>query len=647
LRCVVSLLLVLLLSIACAPVLSAPAPPVRFGFAWDSEWTWEQLSAHVLQTAPEAAATVQRLKQVLPLAQARLLLRYLAELPAIAEVRHLPDRIAIDRRANRLPDVQKALDAALQDFAPRDDLGGMLSAAERLAVARAQTADWFMPDLTGRVYKPVPVRDKRHPRIRVRFDFRAAEALLDRLGAENTTDAEWEKLASEPIFKQLLAHRGAARLRREELMDWWRRAQDPAPLNRLYEWVYPGSYYDYGGVAVNAEGYRSLLKQIRAGQANLVDRVRARLSRFLPDDLDLDATVFFLFAGDVDGWATGSGLGIDLEHFGDDYDYLERVIAHECFHMAQSVAVLPVTTLVPEDVPDRAFHDGLLEAAWREGIASYVGTVWTASPAPDDLARSFKLFETACDALYRSHDMVAYRQRIRGGLNMAGPLYHVGWRMAQVIEKELGPEAVTELQTLGPGVFFARYIEAYHRATFAEVPAAQRFRPDIEEAIRRVAAGLDAPALLEAARIARIPEQERARDSANRFLEAREHDPQAALALVYLGDALARRRRDFAQAERLMVPGLKMLGAQAGDLVRREGYLLLSLRAAPQALAVFQAGVEIAPNDPQRRYFVGEAYRLSGDPERARAAYRRALALDAQYEPARRALALLGDAPGR
>jgi tetratricopeptide (TPR) repeat protein len=620
------------------------APLQRFGFRWDVEWTWEKLATFVAQESPRALSHVERLRHRVSLPYARLVMRHLAKLPNLADVRFLPDRTALDWRIPRLERTKTILKEALRNFWPRNNLEDMLATASVLAQARAHLADCFVPDLHGKKYKPEPTQENAPSHIQVRFDFRLADQLLNILSKDNTPDTERAKIVDDIVFKQLLRRRGIITITRGQAMEWLRRAQDPSPLNRLYEWVYPGSYFDFGGVAVYAEGYRSLVQEIKSAQNHLIERVRARLSRFLPKDLSLEITVNFLFAGEADGWTSGRIVGIHLEHMGDDFGYLSRVIAHECFHYAQSAACWPLTTLVSEGEA-RALHDGLMMAVWREGMASYVGADWVSSPPITDIVQGFKLFTEAFDKLHRQRDLAAYKRIIQQGLAGSGPLYRMGWHMAKAIEAKKGLNAFVDVQILGPAILFARYIEAYRDSTLNEVPATLRFRPDIEDAILHVAAGVDAPTLLEAARIRRLNSRQAVVEAALRFVAKYAKRSEAALALIQLGEHIARQFQDASTAQKLMEPGLRILGAQQEELVKRAGYLFLEQGTPEQAIAVFQIGVETAPHKATRHYLLGECYRLLGELESARAAYRRALALDSQFAPAQRALARIGGQP--
>ncbi|HXG23720.1 MAG TPA: hypothetical protein VNJ09_04125, partial [Chthonomonadales bacterium] len=180
------------------------APLERFGFRWDTDWTWEALAAHVNQEAPHALNHVERLRREVSPSYARIMLRHLAELPNMADIRFLPDRTALDWRIPRLEMVKTTLREALSDFWPRNSLEDMLATAAVLAQARSRLANRFVPDLRGMRYKPVPTKEKVSPRIQVRFDFRLADRLLHILSKDSAPDSELARVVDDIVFKQLL-----------------------------------------------------------------------------------------------------------------------------------------------------------------------------------------------------------------------------------------------------------------------------------------------------------------------------------------------------------------------------------------------------------------------------------------------------------
>lgn len=466
---------------------------VRYGFNWSVDWTWEQLEAHITQAAPSAAETVGRLRIRLPLPQARSLFAVLTTLPNLADIARVASRADSDRKTWQATAARQALAAGFAGYTPQNGLSDLMETANRLHTVRALIACDFLPEMKGREYQPVAVTDPASARLRLRFDFTAAHALLDYLeepdvSVETRSAADpAEKLADLPALRLLVAHRTQAKLTREELVLWLRRAQDPDPLNRLYEWVNPSAYYDFGGLAAQPEVWRAQLAEVERHRENLQARVQARLSRYLPVDLTLDAPVYFLFAADVDGWATNKGVGLDLEHFGDDFDYLARTIAHEVYHMAQAARQHPLNTGTgAQNSPDAQLRDDLLSAVWREGMASLVGSFRADPPNRAEVDASFRQFEAAYDALYKKGRPAEFEQRVQDGLYEAAGFYYLGRSMAQHIETRLGRALVVELGGQPAEQLFARYIALYRGAGRADIPDTQRFRPDIEATLRRM-----------------------------------------------------------------------------------------------------------------------------------------------------------------
>ncbi len=466
----------------------------RYGFNWSAAWTWEQLEAHVSQASPEAGKTVAHLRKTLSVSQARTLFTTLTALPNLADVAAVGSRANGDRRTWQANAARQALAEGFARFTPQNSLPGLMDTAHRLASARARTASDFLPNIEGREYHPVAVTETASPRLRLRFDFTATHALLDYLdGPSAASDTRSsavaaERLADLPALRLLVAHRTRTQLTRDELVLWLRRAQDPDPLNRLYEWVNPSAYYDFGGLAAQPGVWRAQLAEIERHRENLQARVQARLSRYLPADLTVDAPVYFLFAADVDGWATNQGVGLDLEHFGDDFDYLARTIAHEVFHMAQATLTRSAAAIAgPPNSTDTRFRSDLLAAVWREGMASHVGAFRADLPRSAEVDDSFRQFEAAYDALYKKDDIAEFQRRVQDGLYEAAGFYYLGQSMTQHIESRLGRPVVVALSSQPAERLFARYIEAYRSASRTDIPDTQRFRPDIEAALLKMA----------------------------------------------------------------------------------------------------------------------------------------------------------------
>ena len=610
---------------------------IRYGIDWDSNWTWEQLA---VKASPDAISRMGVLRGSIAEAQARKLLQIIAHLPEPFAARKIVGRTLLDRKNGKLQAVKYELDKVFT-VVPYDNLDGMLLLAVRLTNARIKLRDPFVPDPPDMPVPPLPHAVSIPVNLNIVFDFTPAERLLEALDSKAPSNSLWEALADLPVYGDLLLHHNGTMLKREELMEWWRRAADKDPVNRLYEWVYPGSYYDFGGVAVNASLWRDHLKRLKENQQIFKQHVAQRLIRFLPKDLKVDANVRFLFAADVDGWATADSIGLDLEHFGNDYGYLARVVAHEIWHRAQMQGGIDADREY-RTAFDRAFVNQLLGAVWREGTASYIGSVWPEPPSTRQLASDYAEFEGIYDDLYVKHNLTSFRDRIHKGLEMAGAFYRMGWRMSQVIEKYEGAKGLSDSLTLGPTDFFRRYLEACVRLKGEDIGPEERLRSDIASTIQRMISKTDAPSLLKAASILRLPTRIDRLREARLFLTRYGKELKAGQAMVMLGDRLVRKDGAGAGNISLIRKGLSMMGSKSGDRVRREGELLLSLGKSSDAFAIFKEGVQTDSMDPARWQLLGEYYRTRGDYLNAEPMFKRAISLNPDYQPARKSLDRMG-----
>jgi tetratricopeptide (TPR) repeat protein len=608
---------------------------VKFGFDWSSSWQWSQIEALPFQN-PLTIADLQKLSKNLPLDLAHILFMNLAKLDNLSDVRLVPDRIGIDRVTSNLQHCQPILNQ-IQNMAPRNDLDSLISSAYELATIRSQCQNWFIPDVLNNPFPSVSLQ-KSPPNININLDFHTARYIITCLTSPNITDADWKKLLHDPVIQHLLEQRGKAQLNSAQLQEWLLRAANNDPLNRLYEWVYPQSYYDFGGVAVDYAIYSHLLDNLQAHAEEISSVAAHRLTVGIPADMNLKVNVQFLFAGDVDGWSTKNGLGIDLEHFGDNYLHLMSVISHECYHRAQNKAAIFRITLDKNDT-DRAFFDMLLSSIWTEGTASWIGNTWPQSPSESQLDKDFAAFHSVFDTLYIQHDLPSYRNQIESGLKMAGLLYRIGWHMTQFLQEHKGKTALADSLVLGPAYFFDQYVRFQDKA-----PAALRFSPDEVSAIHRVYTGIHSRPILEAAKIMRSSNHQYQITLARAFAQSHPQSAENGLALTLLGDYLTRNNINTELGAKLLVSGIKGLGNNAGPLVRMEGELLAFQNKREAALKIFLAGAKYNTADPVSNYLVGECYRVMGKSIQALEWFKKALKLNGSYQPALQGISRLNQA---
>ena len=610
---------------SCAYAGSSSPSTIKFGFDWSTSWQWSQIESLPFQN-PSTLSLVKSLSQNLPLDQAHILFLNIARLDNLADVRLVPDRIDIDRDTANLQQCRPLLDQ-IHNMAPRNDLDSFISCASRLASIRSQCQNWFFPEVQNNSFPAIPI-PKSPQNISIILDFHTAREIITCLTSANTTDADWNKLLHDPVIQHLLEQRGKTQLNSAQLQEWLRRAANNDPQNRLYEWIYPQSYYDFGGVAVDSPIYSKLLDNLQVHAGDICCVVANRLSAGIPSDMKLKVNVQFLFAGDVDGWSIKDGLGIDLEHFGDNYIHLMDVISHECFHRAQNKAAILRITLDNNDT-DRAFFDMLLSSTWTEGTAAWIGNTWSQQPSTQQIEKDFIAFQSIYNTLYILHDLPAYRNQVQKGLLMAGLLYRIGWYMTQFLQEQNGKTALSDSLVLGPAYFFEQYTRFQNR-----VPAALRFSPDVVSAIHRIYTGIHPIPMLEVGRILRTRNAQTQITLSRTFFQTHPQCAENALALTLLGDHLVRNNIDTELGSKLLVSGIEGLRYNAGPLVRMEGELLAFQNKRSAALKIFLAGVKFHPADPVSNYLVGECYRVMGKSLQALEWFKKALKQNSSYQPA-------------
>ena len=604
-------------------------------FPWSSNWQWEQLNALPFQSE-SSVSKLQLLQKQLPLNLAHPLFLYLSQLHNLEDIRTIPDWTGIDRPTVQTQNIHGIL-SVLRNAAPRNTPDDLIRMALELTRLRRQCSSWFMPDLNN---SPFPTTIQDFPNsdgLKITYNFKSAMDLLKAFQQPHPPDSVWRNLAENLAYRRFVKHQGSRELQTKQLEAWWSRAANSNPVNRLYEWLYPESYYDYGGVAVQANAYLELIKTLQNHTNELSEAIEQKTSPYLPTGYVMPVTVDFLFGADVDGWATENGVGMNMEHFGDDYTRIESVIAHECFHHAQNLFCIVNGTLSPNK-DDEMYYSRLLSEVWREGCASYVGNEWKTLPSQKQLQSDFSQFQKITNTLYSQHNLPAYRDQVKEGLILAGSLYRLGWEMARVIDQTQGQHGLIASLILGPGYFFKNYI---HCAQKANLPTWESFPLVIVTRINRIQMGVNPHTLIEMAHLLWTPVTNETLRAANRYFTAKEGDRKAGLAFVFLGDRMARANQGLPLAGRMVALGIQYLGAAANNLIRNEGELMLYRHQNSSALLIFQEGVKISPEDPSRYFMLGSCYRSMGDITKAKEMYRKSLELNPSYSPAQSALVKL------
>ena len=303
--------------------------------------------------------------------------------------------------------------------------------------------------------------------ITINIDLDAARAILA-LPGTTSSEAELEAIASLPGVEALI--RQGARFNpqhtKENFVAGLRdfaAGRDPQP-----------DPFRFTRVRERLTETRALVKRIEQDPDVLRRDVIARMRPYAPDS-DFTTTLVLIAGGTSDGFSPGRGhLYVAVDYFRDDWDGLVLLAAHELYHVVQAVVLeesgVQARVNRMNGRPKEAA--ALLLTTLKEGTGSVVGDPRTvATPGSynswftdkykrnlDRLPQNFALFETLLFRL--AHDDVPLARLYNLGFSGTwdSPLYFVGYRMAQVLEKYDGRESIQRAWSRPPAEFFRRYI---------------------------------------------------------------------------------------------------------------------------------------------------------------------------------------------
>lgn len=335
----------------------------------------------------------------------------------------------------------------------------------------------------------------RQDHIRLELDSSSARALLDLFSRDNVTDEELLRVMKLPATQAMI--RQAARFDPSAT-----EANFKSSLRRVVE---TGSSeqdpFRFAIVKARLEPVRSLLKQIDDSPQTFVDGVSGRMREYAPENVALKSTVHFIVGGTSDGFApNGDTFYIALHYYGDDYEGLKMLTAHELFHNVQAVLKQAQggdkrTPAAPANVSNSF---AILGNTVNEGTASMVGDALLLPGGKqysdflrakykknlDRIKSNFALFEAL---LYRAYNDPGADYNQLYNLGFSGtwdsPLYFVGYRMGKVIEKYKGKEAIKASVGAEPLQFFNQYIEIYKKHDDPEIV---RFSKSCEEILQKL-----------------------------------------------------------------------------------------------------------------------------------------------------------------
>ncbi len=619
------------LFLCCVPVaLSAGAPGALAAQQSRAPVTVAALRAEAHAHAASALPGIAYLERELDSAEIRFLFQTLRKLPRPADIADLQALTAYEPLGERRF-WSARIAAGLQGFVPDSGLAGLVDAAVTLTRIRAAYR-WGAPQFSGKTYRadaipPAPAA------LRVRFDYSGADRLLDYLDNDSAGPAEAAAVAALPAWQAMLEHRGARAITPERLLVYLDHAHRRDPSHLLYKWVNPTGFWNLAGVSLHVPEFRRVLASLRWNEAVITARTGARVAEFVPAGASVDATVMFLFSRFADGWAAGSLLGIDLEHFGDDYAHLARVITHELAHQAQNELALPLPDLT-ETVEDQQLLTAM-RGVFREGTASYISPVRYDVRPPDALDRDFGVFTSVFRTLYARGDLMAADTLIRGGLEGAGAFYSMGAYMAATIDSGLGRATLEETLRTGPVDFFVRYIEVY-RGPRSAVPAALRFPPALEERFDALGRRYPVQVLRDVAHAVALADSG-ARRAALEGLATRYVNGPSGILFDILSSEFLIGFGDYRAASARLVKGLTF-APNREEIANAMAYRFMLANAPDEALAMLNLYVSYAPESAVAYANRCELYRSIGEVALAWGDCRQALRLNPESGRARHLL---------
>lgn len=336
---------------------------------------------------------------------------------------------------------------------------------------------------------------QRQNHIQLELDSNSAHALLDLFNRDKVTDEELSRVAQLPATQAMI--RQAARFD-----PFATEGNFKSSLRRVIE---TGSLeqdpFRFAIVKARLGLVRSLLKQIENNPQTFINDVTVRMREYAPENVALKSKVHFIVGGTSDGFAPGGDtFYIALHYYGDDYEGLKMLAAHELFHSVQAAVRRTKRgnnqALAKPINVSNSF--AILRNTVDEGIASMVGDAlllpggkeysdFLKAKYKKNLGRiesNFALFETL---LYRAYNDpgVNYNQLYNLGFSGTwdSPLYFVGYRMGKVIQKYKGKETLQALVAAEPLQFFNQYIEIYKKENDPEIV---RFSKSCEEILKNL-----------------------------------------------------------------------------------------------------------------------------------------------------------------
>ncbi|MEP7145496.1 MAG: DUF5700 domain-containing putative Zn-dependent protease [bacterium] len=353
----------------------------------------------------------------------------------------------------------------------------------------------------------------------------------------------------------------------------------------------------------------------------------------MPDSISLSAEVLFLFGKKNPGWLSGKNkLGVSLEYFGDNYNYLISFIQHETFKIALNEIQLPVEKYLVNS-PDREFIN-VLSIILENGTANYIGPVGTETRPWYLLEKDFKLFNNTFKNIYKPDNKHIADSLTQSGYTGDAPFYTMATQMAYIIETTLGRNALAESIKKGPLFFFSKYIEAYKDYP-EKIRKVFTFGKKLEEKISDLQQLFPDEIISEALNLKKYRnDTAKLNIQVEKFLLENNLRKNFSLQNLLAGH-LFLEAGSFKKAKDHFLKGIPRQPDSSYESSGDVGDLFFNSNAETEALSFYDLYVKASPKDVRSYYKRGNYFYKTGQYEKARNDFEKALVIDSGFKDAR------------
>ncbi len=455
-------------------------------FNYQKKWDWAELESKAPDST--ARATVQSLKKILSLNEARFILKQLDRLNAPRDIHKLAE---IEKQQNKwggsfygfIPDRFKNP----KKIPLPEGLSARLKCARYLSRIRA--ANLKIIEKPNLQY-PLQFKQRKFPRkdphpfpkelMSLEIKTAAVGKVLDYYHSPDPGMEQAKELAAHPVFTAMLKHRRQLGYIPEPLPHeedlahfiYYSASRDPLPM--IWKWLNPWNYFGFADLYIQQDKFRNLIDTLEQNRAMLEAIVLGKIMPYLPDkQLEFREQLGFGINFGVRSWATHEGLGSNLVQIKDDYQTLIETVTHETFHrfQLQLGRITPARQdKSPREFEDLTYWDFKQEADQKfyktlayimlEGSASFISTHYSTPTLIEGVKFSRDLLDQSYVAIYETHRDDLLEQMLNMGLESNGPYYQLGFMMSRKIINYYDKQKLGALITEGPVAFFQAYIHA-------------------------------------------------------------------------------------------------------------------------------------------------------------------------------------------